>query len=117
MKGAPLRGVGASFTSADEQVYYVLADSPVKTMKDADGKTIGISTNGSASNMFALHLAKHFGVNLKPQPAGNYTANLTQVMTRAARHRIYRRAVQPQFRRRGRIRIVARGSDVRRCAT
>ena len=65
VKGAPIRGVGGSFTSADEQFYYVPADSPIKTMKDAEGKTISISTNGSASNMFALHLARHFGVNLK----------------------------------------------------
>src|SRR6185503_12783564 len=50
LKGAPLRGVGASFTSADEQFYYVTADSPVKAMRDAEGKSIGISTNGSASN-------------------------------------------------------------------
>jgi len=56
LKGAPLRGVGASFTSADEQFYYVIADSPIKTMKEAEGKSIAISTNGSASNMFALLL-------------------------------------------------------------
>src|SRR5712675_55562 len=68
LKGAPLRGVGASFTSADEQFYYVVADSPVKTMKDAGGKSIAISTTGSASNMLALHLARHFGVDLKPPP-------------------------------------------------
>src|SRR4029078_12197816 len=28
LKGAPLRGVGASFTRADEHVYYVTADFP-----------------------------------------------------------------------------------------
>ncbi|MCX7313675.1 MAG: ABC transporter substrate-binding protein [Alphaproteobacteria bacterium] len=82
LKGAPIRGVGASFTSADEQFYYVPADSPIKSIKDADGKSIAISTNGSASNMFALHLAKHYGVTLKPQPAGNYTATLTQALTK-----------------------------------
>ena len=70
VKGAPIRGVGGSFTSADEQFYYVPADSPIKTMKDAEGKTISISTNGSASNMFALHLARHFGVNLMDIPKG-----------------------------------------------
>ena len=112
VKGAPLRGVGASFTSADEQVYYVLADSPVKTMKDADGKTIGISTNGSASNMFALHLAKHFGVSLKPQPAGNYTANLTQVMTKQLDIGFTAAPFNLNFVDEGRIRIIARGSDV-----
>src|SRR5260221_3309022 len=81
IKGAPIRGIGGSFTSADEQFYYVLADSAVRSMKDADGKTIAISTNGSASNMLALHLARHFRLTLKPQPAGDYTAALNQVLT------------------------------------
>src|SRR6185436_15779955 len=36
LKGAPIRGIGGSFTSADEQFYYVTADSPVKSMKDAE---------------------------------------------------------------------------------
>src|SRR5262245_23693421 len=48
LKGAPIRGIGGSFTSADEQFYYVAADSPLHTMKEADGKSIAISTNGSA---------------------------------------------------------------------
>ena len=112
LKGAPLRGVGASFTSADEQFYYVVADSPVKTMKDADGKSIAISTNGSASNMFALHLARHFGVNLKPQPAGNYTATLTQVLTKQLDIGFSAAPFNLNFVDDGRIRIIARGSDV-----
>ena len=58
VKGPPIRGIGGSFTSADEQFYYVPADSPIRTRKDADGKSIAISTNGSAPNMFALHLAR-----------------------------------------------------------
>ena len=112
LKGAPIRGVGASFTSADEQFYYVIADSPVKTMKDADGKSIAISTNGSASNMFALHLARHFGVNLKTQPAGNYTATLTQVMTKQLDIGFSAAPFNLNFVDDGRIRIIARGSDV-----
>ena len=112
LKGAPLRGVGASFTSADEQYYYVAADSPVKSIKEAEGKSIAISTNGSASNMFALHLARHFGVNLKPQPAGNYTATLTQVLTRQLDIGFSAAPFNLNFVDEGRIRIIARGSDV-----
>ena len=112
LKGAPLRGVGASFTSADEQFYYVTADSPVRSMKDADGKSIAISTNGSASNMFALHLAAHFGVNLKPQPAGNYTATLTQVLTKQLDIGFSAAPFNLNFVDEGRIRLIARGSDV-----
>src|SRR5258708_22250783 len=112
LKGAPLRGIGASFTSADEQYYYVLADSPVKTMKDAGGKSIAIATNGSASNMFALHLARHFGVNLKPQPAGNYTATLTQALTKQVDIGFSAAPFDLNFVDEGKIRIVARGSEV-----
>lgn len=112
LKGAPIRGVGASFTSADEQFYYVTADSPIRTMKDADGKTIAISTNGSASNMFALHLARHFGVNLKPQPVGNYTATLTQVLTKQLDIGFSAAPYNLNFVDEGKIRIVARGSEV-----
>src|SRR6478672_7411295 len=112
LKGAPLRGVGASFTSADEQYYYVIADSQVKTMKEAEGKSIAISTNGSASNMFALHLARHFGVELKPQPAGNYTATLTQVLTKQLDIGFSAAPFNLNYVDDGRIRIIARGSDV-----
>lgn len=112
LKGAPIRGVGASFTSADEQFYYVPADSPIKSIKDADGKSIAISTNGSASNMFALHLAKHYGVTLKPQPAGNYTATLTQALTKQVDIGFSAAPFNLNFVDEGRIRLIARGSDV-----
>src|SRR3954470_4907492 len=112
LKGAPIRGIGASFTSADEQYYYVLADSPIKTIKDAGGKSIAISTNGSASNMFALHLARHFGVDLKPQPAGNYTATLTQVLTKQLDIGFSAAPFNLNYVDEGRIRLIARGSDV-----
>jgi len=81
-KGAPIRMIGASFTGARDQLYYVRADSTIRGMKDAEGKTIGISTSGSSSHMLALALAKHFGVSLVPQATGNYSSTLTQVMTK-----------------------------------
>src|SRR5205807_8690652 len=59
-KGAPIRMIGASFTGARDQLYYVRGDSAIRSMQDADGKTIGISTSGSSSHMLALALAKHF---------------------------------------------------------
>jgi NitT/TauT family transport system substrate-binding protein len=112
VKGAPIRAIGGSFTSADEQFYYVAADSPIRSMQDADGKTIAISTNGSASNMFALALAKHFGITLKPQPAGAYAATLTQTLTRQVDIGFSAAPFNLNYVDEGRIRIVARGSDV-----
>ena len=112
LKGAPVRAIGGSFTSADEQFYYVIADSPIRSMKDADGRTIAISTNGSASNMFALALAKHFGVTLKPQPTGAYAATLTQTLTGQVDIGFAAAPFNLNYVDDGRIRIVARGSDV-----
>jgi NitT/TauT family transport system substrate-binding protein len=111
-KGAPIRIIGASFTGARDQLYYVRADSSVHSMKDAEGKTIGISTSGSSSHMLALALAKHFGVKLIPQATGNYSATLTQVMTKQvdigfAQAPFVLDAVED-----GRIRLVAKGADM-----
>ena len=80
-KGAPLRIIGGAFTGVDDLFYYVRADSPLTAMKDAGGRTIAISSTGSAGHMIALALGRHFGVKLVPQVAGNFAQTLTQVMT------------------------------------
>jgi NitT/TauT family transport system substrate-binding protein len=111
-KGAPIRMIGASFTGARDQLYYVRADSAVRSIREADGKTIAISTSGSSSHMLALALAKHFGVSLIPQATGNYSATLTQVMTKQvdigfAQAPFVLDAVDD-----GRIRLLAKGADI-----
>ena len=111
-KGAPVRAIGASFTSADDQFYYVVADSPIRSMKDADGKTMAISTSGSASNIFALALARHFGVALKPQPTGAYAATLTQTLTGQVDIGFSQAPFNLNAVDDGRIRIIAMGRDV-----
>src|ERR1700686_4087906 len=45
-KGAPVRAIANSMTGADDLFWYVPAASPVKTIKDAAGKTIAYSTTG-----------------------------------------------------------------------
>src|SRR5215471_7585611 len=111
-KGAPVRAIGSSFTSADDQFYYVAADSALRDMKDADGKTIAISTTGSASNIFALALARHFGVTLKPQPTGAYAATLTQTLTKQVDIGFSQAPFNLNAVDEGNIRIVAMGRDV-----
>jgi NitT/TauT family transport system substrate-binding protein len=111
-KGAPIRMMGASFTGARDQLYYVRSDSSIRDMKDAEGKTIAISTSGSSSHMLALALARRFGVSLVPQATGNYSATLTQVMTKQvdigfAQAPFVLDAVED-----GRIRLVAKGADM-----
>ncbi len=111
-KGAPIRMIGASFTGARDQLYYVRADSPIRAIKDADGKTIAISTSGSSSNMLALALAKHFGITLVPTATGNYSATFTQVMTRQVDIGFAQAPFLLDAVADGRIRLIAKGGDI-----
>jgi len=45
-KGAPVRIIGAETTGASDLFWYVPASSPIKTLKDTEGKTIAYSTKG-----------------------------------------------------------------------
>src|SRR3989304_5459116 len=47
-KGAPVKIVSAQMTGAGDIFWYVKAESPVKSMKDMDGKTMGYSRPGSS---------------------------------------------------------------------
>src|SRR5215475_5850838 len=49
-KGAPVRVIGAETTGASDLYWYVKSDSPIKSLKDTDGKTLGYSTNGSSTH-------------------------------------------------------------------
>ena len=80
-KGAPLRVVGASFTGDSNLFWYVRADSNIKTPRDAEGRTVAYSTNGSSAHNVVLQMQKHLGVAFKPTATGTGPATLTQVMT------------------------------------
>jgi NitT/TauT family transport system substrate-binding protein len=81
VKGAPVRPIGTSVTGAREIFWYVKADSPIKTLKDAGGKTMAFSALGSSSNLATLKLIKMSGAAIKPVPTGTPTATFTQAMT------------------------------------
>src|SRR5918998_1659380 len=53
VKGAPIRAFANSMTGAAE-FWYVPTNSPIKTIKDAGGKTIAYSTRGSSTNLMVL---------------------------------------------------------------
>ena len=80
-KGAPLRVVGASFTGDSNLFWYVRADSAIKMPRDAEGKSVAFSTNGSSAHNVVLQMQKHLGVAFKPTATGTGPATLTQVMT------------------------------------
>src|SRR5215207_8613220 len=64
-KGAPIRAIGATMTGGHDLLWYVKADSPIKTMKDAVGKSVAYSTNGSSTHLTVLAFRKHFDIDVK----------------------------------------------------
>jgi len=80
-KGAPVRVISAQMTGAGELYWYVRAESGIKSLKDAAGKTVAFSSPGSSSNLILLALLRQAQVDAKPLAAGGAPATLTQVMT------------------------------------
>ncbi len=80
-KGAPVRIISAETTGAADLYWYVKADSPIKTLKDTDGKTLAYSTNGSSTHGIVTAFIKQYDLKAKPTAMGGPAANLTAVMS------------------------------------
>jgi len=80
-KGAPVRIVGAETTGAADLFWYVDAKSPIKSLKDTDGKTLAYSTNGSSTHGIVNALIRQFDLKSKATGTGGPPATLTQVMS------------------------------------
>jgi NitT/TauT family transport system substrate-binding protein len=80
-KGAPVRIIGAETTGAKDLYWYVKADSPIKSLKDTDGKTLAYSTNGSSTHGIVKAFMAQYHLKAKPTAVGGPAANLTAVMS------------------------------------
>jgi NitT/TauT family transport system substrate-binding protein len=113
VKGAPIRVISSAYTGVQDQYWYVPANSPLKSLKDAtDKQTMSYSTNGSTSHNIALGFVKQLGVKAKPTATGGPASTLTMAMSGQID---IGWAVVPfglTELQEGKIRIVARGSDV-----
>ena len=112
-RGAPVRVLLPAFTGTGDLYWYVKADSPLKTLKDAtEQNTIAYSTSGSSSNNIVVAFGQELGVKAKPVATGGPPGTLTQVMT----GQIDIGWAAPPFGLKdikdGKIRIIARGSDI-----
>ena len=76
-----MRIIGSNFTGGNQLFWYVRADSPIKSLKDAAGKTVAYSTNGSSTHTSVLALKKFTGVDFMPTQTGAAPATYTQVMS------------------------------------
>jgi NitT/TauT family transport system substrate-binding protein len=111
--GAPVRIVAPAFTGTGDLYWYVRADSPLKSLKDATEKTtLAYSTNGSSSHNLVTAFVEELGVKAKPTSTGTPAATLTAVMS----GQIDIGWAAPPFGLKeineGKIRIIAHGSDV-----
>jgi NitT/TauT family transport system substrate-binding protein len=112
-KGAPVRILLPAFTGTGDLYWYVKADSPIKTLKDAtDANTIAYSTSGSSSNNIVLAFVNELGAKAKPTKTGGPAATLTAVMSGQVDIGWAAPPFGLQEMKDGKIRMVARGSDV-----
>lgn len=80
-KGAPVRIIGSEMRGAGDIYWYVKADSPIKSLKDADGKTMTFSRPGSSSHLTAQQIAAKAGVTPKFVSTGAMPATRTQLVS------------------------------------
>ncbi len=112
-KGAPVRLLLPAFTGTGDLYWYVKADSPLKTVKDATpSNTVAYSTSGSSSNNIVLAFVDELGLKARPTATGGPAGTLTAVMS----GQIDIGWAAPPFGlkelKEGKIRILVRGSDV-----
>jgi NitT/TauT family transport system substrate-binding protein len=112
-KGAPIRVIGADFTGAGDILFYVRAESSIKSLKDTtERNTISYSTGGSTTHTIVLGLGKELGIKAVPTSTGGMPATLTAVMS----GQIDVGWGSPPFGLReiedGKIRVIAGGNDV-----
>jgi NitT/TauT family transport system substrate-binding protein len=111
-KGAPVRAIANSTTGADDLFWYVPAASPIKSIKDAAGKTIAYSTNGSSTNLAVLAFVRQFAVDMKPVATGSPASTFTQTMSGQVDIGWSSPPFGVEALQQGRIRLVMRESDV-----
>ena len=111
-KGAPVKIVSAQMTGAPDIFWYVKAESPVKSMKDMDGKTMGYSRPGSSTDLVGRALAEHFNVKPKLVSTGGIPDTRTQVMSGQVDAGWSVPPFNFDLAGEGKIRVIAKGSDV-----
>jgi NitT/TauT family transport system substrate-binding protein len=112
-KGAPVRIIGSAMIGSPDTYWFVTANSPIKSLADASGKTISYSQNGSSSHTALLALLDQFKVDARPVSTGGHPATLTMTMTGQID---IGRGAAPfglDLVDEGKIRVIARGSEIR----
>ena len=112
-KGAPVRILAPMFTGTGDLYWYVKSDYKIKSLKDATPEnTIAYSTSGSSSNNIVVAFVDELGAKAKPTATGGPPGTLTAVMSGQIDIGWSAPPFGLQEIKDGKIRIIARGSDV-----
>lgn len=80
-KRAPIAIISAEATGSPDISWFVKKDSPIKSPKDLEGKSVGYSRPGSSSHLIAQKVVDDAGVKAKLVSTGGPPATLTAVMS------------------------------------
>src|SRR5215467_16307472 len=111
-RGAPVRIIGSAMIGSPDTYWFVVANSPIKSLADASGKTISYSQNGSSSHTALLALLDQYKIDARPVSTGGHPATLTMAMTGQID---IGRGAAPfglELVEQGKIRVIARGSEI-----
>jgi NitT/TauT family transport system substrate-binding protein len=111
-KGMPVKIISAEATGAPDAFWYARPESGIAGIKDTNGKTVAFSSPGSSTNLIILQLVAQEKVSPKLVATGGAPGTLTQVMSGQID---VGWSVPPfvlQQLAEGRLKIIARGSDV-----
>ena len=112
-KGGPVRIFSAETTGQPDIYWFVPASSPVKTIADLAGKTMGYSVSGSSSHAALLALLAQEKVDAKPTPVGGVTPSFTAGMTGQIDAAWSTIPIGLKEIDEGRIRVIARAADIK----
>lgn len=112
VRGGPVRVIEAEWHGASDLFWYVKADSAIRSMRDAGGRSAGFSAAGSSSNLVLVALLQAAGAKAQPTPTGGTAATLTQVMSGQIDIGWSVPPVGLREEAAGEVRIIARGTDL-----
>lgn len=112
-KGAPIRILAAETTGGQDLFWYVKADSPIRTLKDFDGRTVAYSTNGSSTHGVVNAFARENDIKPRLTATGGPAATLTQVMSGQIDVGWSAPPFGLELLNKGEIRVIATGNDTK----
>ncbi|MGA2942656.1 MAG: ABC transporter substrate-binding protein [Xanthobacteraceae bacterium] len=112
-KGAPLRIFSSEMAGQPEIYWFVPANSPIKTLADMNGKTIGYSATGSSSHAALLALLAQEKVSAVPTALGGVTLSITAGMSGQVDAAWSAMPYGLKDLEEGKIRIIAKAADIK----